>query len=364
MKAFFYKSKLLILIYSTSAFLLTLSSAAIIKHFYSHQKPLSCLTDNYMVGIVKSYDIESEKNLKNKNLLAYLNYIKEDFIYIQKISNTQGQAILHSGRPDFELPLISGRLFTEEDFAKHTDTIIISNKLEKDCINRNNKTYYIHGNDYFEVIGIFKGLVGSDMQEPLYYINLQAESLQDNYAYGEYLLDAAHHTQYINKGMEKYLLELNNNLIIKSEFAINNNSKKLTNIISNARQMISMLLISGALVLANSLSASSQWINGRKKEIAIRKLLGASDHTTNIWLIKQYSALICCSFFIGSLLAASIIKFSNKITAIPTIYLLFGHVLNIKITVIAFIILFIEGLTILFITLSSYTRKHIVNNVR
>ena len=366
MKAFLYKAKLLIIIYSTSAFLLTLASAAVIKQYYVTEKELPCLSDHYMVGVIRSLDIEAENNLKNKDVIAYLNSIKEkeNYIYIRKISNTQGRAVIYSEKTDFALPIISGRLFQKEDFIKHTNTIIISSELEKDCIEKDGKNYYMHNNQYFEVIGVYPGIIGNDIQETLYYVNLNAKYLQDDYAYGEYILDTGKNSQYICNGMQEYFFKLNDYIMMQSKFGLSKDSKQLSNVVSNAAKMIAIVFMSGLLVLMNSLSVSIQWIGGRKKEIAIRKLLGASDEKIRIWLIKQYITLICCSFFIGTLLATFLIKNSKNIIAAPTIYLLFGDTLNLITTVIAFIILLIEGLAVLFWTLNSYNKKQIVSNVR
>ena len=134
MKAFLHKSKLLIIIYSTSAFLLTMASAAFINQYYTKQKLLPCLSDSYIVGVINSYDIEEERSIKNSDILSYRNSIEENYIYIRNLSNTQGRAVVFSENSSFSLPIISGRVFQKEDFENHTNTIIVSEELEENCI--------------------------------------------------------------------------------------------------------------------------------------------------------------------------------------------------------------------------------------
>lgn len=362
MRAFMYKAKLLIIIYSVSAFLLMLVSAAIIKQYYTSQKDLPCLSNNYIIGSIMSYNIDEEESIKNTDVLDYLNSIEKNYIYIRTISNTQGRAVVYSDASGFSLPLVSGRLFQKDDYINHTNTIIISNELENDCIHKGDNYYYIHNNKYYEVIGIFQGTIGNDVQEPLYYVNLQAAYLQKDYAYGEYILDVNENSQDVNIKMEKYLLSLNSNIITKHTSGFSNAS--FSNIVSNASKMVLIIFGCAILVLTNSFAVSSQWISARKKDIAIRKLLGASNEAINKWIIRQYLELVCFSFFIGTIIAAILIKISKKIVVIPTIYLLFGDSLNFKITTMSFVAILIEGFAILFITLRQYNKVHIVNNVR
>lgn len=364
MKAFLYKAKLLIIIYSTSAFLLTLASAAFIKQYYLSQKILPCLSDSYIVGATTSYDIEEERSIKNSDVLSYLNSIEDNYIYIRNLSNSRGRAVVFSENSGFSLPIISGRLFQKEDFTNHSNTIIISEELEEDCVKKASKLYYIYNNKYFEVIGIYQGVLGEDIEEADYYINLQAEYMHDGYAYGEYLIDVGDKSQYECNKMEEYIEGINSDVEMQHASGLGRDSMTLSDVVSNASGMILIIFISALLVLMNSISVSSQWILARKKDIAVRKLLGASDENIRRWVIKQYIGLICGSFILGLLLASIIIKNSRKIVAVPTIYLLFGEYLDLRVTIIAFLILLIEGLAVLFITLNFYSKKHIVSNVR
>ena len=62
MKALLYKARLLIIIYSMSGCLLTLASAAIVKHHFGIQNDEFLLSEDYVIGAIQSvyYDNYNE----------------------------------------------------------------------------------------------------------------------------------------------------------------------------------------------------------------------------------------------------------------------------------------------------------------
>ena len=364
MKSFLYKSKLLILIYVTAGFLLTLASAAINNKYMNSQKVLPCLSNGYIVGKVMSVNIDTDQKITNKHLMKQIDSIEEDFIFFRNISNTRGRAIVYSEKSGFSLPIISGRIFQKEDFDCHTNSIIISQELEDNCINIEDKKFYIYNNEYYEVIGIYQGVLGDDIQEAQFYINLYAEKLQDDYAYGEYLFDIKNGQEKQYTQFKNYLSSLDKDATIQQEHGLSGKGIGLWNVVSNAGEMILIFIVSALLVLINSIAVSEHWITARRKEIAIRKLLGATYKSIVLWIIFQYVGLIFISYVIAIVCAGVLIMNSQKVKAIPTLYLLLGDKLQLQTPFISFFMLLAVGFIVLMVVLYQYSRNTIVSNVR
>lgn len=363
MKSFFYRSKLLILIFSIAACLLTLASAAIVKFQFSDKKAFEGLSEDYAIGVLKSLEYEDYNAPTLNDLVTYLKNMDRTFIFAKQYSYTAGIGILYS-EERFKFPLVSGRAFKEKDFVEHTNTIIVSEDIVSDCTDRNGTLYYMHNNEEYEVIGVFKGQVGDSADETLYYINLAAQRLQDTSFIGTYILDTGLSSISDFEKLGAYVENIDNNINVDFSKGLSKHASKFSNLISNSMQMIAIVFIGGSLVLINSFSATTVWIYARKKEIGIRKMLGATDRQIYLLIVKQYIALIGSSYLLGMLPAFLIVHFSSKLQAIPTVYLLFGEKIDIRIVSLAFFMLLVEGLLILLTILGIYRKRRIIENVR
>lgn len=364
MKSFFYRSKLLILIFSIAACLLTLASAAIVKFQFSDKKAFEGLSEDYAIGVLRSLEYEDYNVPTINDLVTYLRNMDNTYIFAKQYSYTAGIGILYSEEERFKLPLVSGRAFNEKDFVDHTNTIIVSEDIVSDCTDRNGTLFYMHNNEEYEVIGVFKGQVGDSADETLYYINLAAQRLQDTSSIGTYILDTGSSSISDFEKLGSYVENIDKNIDVDFSKGLSKHASKFSNLMTNSMQMIAIIFIGGSLVLINSFSATTVWIYARKKEIGIRKMLGATDRQIYLLIVKQYIALIGSSYLLGMLPAFLIVHFSSKLQAIPTVYLLFGEKIDIRIVSLAFFMLLIEGLLILLTILGIYRKRRIIENVR
>lgn len=364
MKSFFFRSKLLILIFSISACLLTLSSAAIMKFQFSDEKTFEGLSDDYAIGELRSTDYEDCDEVTINDLLRYIKDIENTYIFAKQYFLTRGIGIAYSKERNFNLPLISGRMFDEKDFDNHTNTIIVSDDIIAECERRNSTMYYVHDNEEYEVIGIFRGEIGNVSNEILYYVNLEAQKLHNKTAIGTYILDTGVSSISDFNKLKTHVENMNAQVLVDYSKGLSKDASKFSNLMTNSMEMIFIVFIGGSLVLMNSFSATMVWIFARKKEIGIRKMLGATDRQINSFIVRQYIILIGTSYLLGILPAFLIVHFSSALEAIPTVYLLFGDKINTKIIGLSFIMLLVEGLMILLTILGIYRKRRIIENVR
>ena len=364
MKSFLYRSKLLILIYLIAACLLTLASAAIMKFQFSDKKTFEGLSESYAIGELKSMDYENENGLTVNDLMMFTRSMDHTYILAKQYFYSGGIGIAYSEESNFTLPLVSGRNFEEEDFENHTNTMMVSEDIINDCTQRDDTLYYIHDNEEYEVIGVFQGVIGNAGDEIIYYINLAAQRLQDKTAIGTYVLDTGTSSLSDFDKLKAYVENKNNLVSVKYSKGLSEDASKFSKLVSNSVGMIVIVIAGGSLVLINSFSATAVWIFARKKEIGIRKMLGATDGQIYLHIVKQYILLIGSSYLLGMLPAFLIVHLSSKMQAIPTIYLLFGDKININIIGLAFVMLLAEGLLILLTILGIYKKRRIIENVR
>jgi ABC-type antimicrobial peptide transport system permease subunit len=133
-------------------------------------------------------------------------------------------------------------------------------------------------------------------------------------------------------------------------------SKSLLNVVSNSKSIIATVLLTMLLVLLNVFSSTYNWINGRRKEISIRKMVGATDREISRYIIKGYLLLVTISFIIGFIGSVIFIKVYHP----P----LTGETVSPWVIVFNYIFVNVIGLMIITASLNSYYRKQIIQVLR
>jgi len=103
--------------------------------------------------------------------------------------------------------------------------------------------------------------------------------------------------------------QINPNIEINIKKAISdNNLKNLEQAISKSLQIIIIYILATFLVLLNISSTTYYWIDGRKKEIAVRMLSGGKPSNIKLMMLRDYLIIATIGYGIGLLPAIIIIR--------------------------------------------------------
>ena len=362
MKSFFYKSKLLILIFCVAAFLMTLASASLTKLILEEPPNIQGMSDNFVIAEIKSINSSDSQKLSLKTMLNYVGVENQSFMFVKNYLH--GRSIVYTSDYLFELNLLEGRTFTSEDFIEGRDVIIISEDIMSECEVKDNKLYFELESKPYEVIGIFEGDIGNMVDEIMYYVNMKSISYFNDDIQGIYYFDTKVNSSELFETIKQQLISVEPNIFIEYVEGVNKDASKITHILSNSKQMIGIIFIGGILIIMNAFSSSVIWIKGRKKEIGIRKMIGGQNYQIYKWIFIEYFKIVSFSFVIGIIPATILIQNSKLIESVPTVYYLFGNTIDIKYLFIAFCLLLGEGIIILLMAIKHFNKIVIRESLR
>lgn len=297
------KSKQLIVVTISIGLLIILCLSNLVEAFKMVGIPANGLTNNYFVFSIGEYrDKITKGNIRLSDMLIFLKNQRSEVVLLKESdSNIFGvYAVNHK----FEPNIISGRTFSKDDFEKKTNTIIIYEGLKDKCVEKDGKKYFQYDANYFEVIGVFKPSSNTVNKDALAYYNLSSEKLEskniiyDNYIFGQFQIDAGRRTAEIVRKLDDYCTVKITRSTIDNGFV-----EKLQKTISAQGLALFPIILIIFMILLNSINISSNWIENRKREIFVRRLVGATNKKISIMLLKDFFLIITLSYILVLLLA-------------------------------------------------------------
>jgi len=319
-----------------------------IKAYSMVDDPADLLSNYYMeFSVVNGVEINSEIT----DLVAFTDYINENsnsfILYKENIMN-KGKA-LYFKNAEFKPNLINGRGFTESDFKNNTNTIMISSDVQDNVIKKNGKKYFAVENDLYEVIGVYQKSTNKINIDSNYYYNMLASNNLDqnsNLLIGLYQLDGFDSTLSLLMNMTILLpIEIHENQTVNTFF------EKLEKALSTQAINVFPILLIIVMVLLNTSGITINWIEKRKKEIAIRRLCGATKFEIKKMLIKEYILLTSGCFIVGLSLAYIISKVS--------LWIFIGFDFSLLTIIMAFIFTLLIGLASSLILITFYDKNEV-----
>lgn len=193
------------------------------------------------------------------------------------------------------LPMESGRFFKKGDFKDKNNVAVVGKKRKSEIYKHNQQSYIrIEGVEY-QVLGI----MGYEKETPVdsyIYVNLLSD-----YSFSSHVIlvdifsnnSALHEKRFVDAFNENHMsVEL---LTYADSF-----SNNIFPQINSAKWFIVLLI---AIIICIMLLASL-WVNAMKKELNIRRLVGATNGQIAKWVIGRYMCIYICSFFVGYLFCA------------------------------------------------------------
>ncbi|MBR1692643.1 MAG: ABC transporter permease [Lachnospiraceae bacterium] len=195
------------------------------------------------------------------------------------------------------LPMKNGRFFSKKDLIENYDCAVVGKNLSERVYQKNNKKYISIAGSEFEVIGVI-GYECDTILDDYIYINAfsQKKVFQSNL----YLMDMLR-VKEPDELMENFVQGMEEKGIYV---------ERLTGGMSFFNAFVPRILYSRwflAALLCDVLCLvllSLEWVNGQKKEICIRKLLGATTKNVLRLLGKRYLKIMLLTFLAGELYCA------------------------------------------------------------
>lgn len=345
MRQFMHKSGLLFGVFIMVSIIFTLCGSAVEKK-KEPKKVVPILSNEY--SIIKNKD--------NENVSTYLDILekKHDSIVNGIMFRSSLRAISANEVKNIPVEKVSGRWFSESDIIQKTNTALVREDYLKLCDKRNQNYYYSYDGVSYEVIGTYRDLESSSVYSPKCLINLYAEGIQQlqwNYGFMD-TTEENYDDWYSYMKKNGYSLEKATQSEYFASFG--------TNIDSMIMIFVAMLF----MILLHSFSATSNWMEGRKKEVTIRRMVGANWRKIYTWMLKQYCICLLSSQIIGMMITKVILLINYRWNISYTFSAMFGTNLSWKSFLLNLVLYFIMGNFFVMIMCLKQRKKTIVYSMK
>lgn len=267
--------------------LLPISTTVMINHTLTNQT-LMGMERGFFGKSTYSIAVQNEK-ICIDDLLYYIN----DDMALYHDYNDNIREFAYKGKFAY-FPMISGRFFSQSDFNSSINYAIIGKKQEKNTFQKENKTYInVDGFDY-EVIGVF-GTNDETMFDNKILVNHAIKKTSQSTVY---FIDCFFSDS--DKDISAVIEKLQSSGIDAEQISIEKSI--LSNIIPNMLYSRWFLL----LIICDLISVillSIEWIEIKKKEIAIKLLLGNSALKAMVNTCISYILMVIFTFVGGIILS-------------------------------------------------------------
>ena len=241
----------------------------------------------------------SVKGAKDDVDLSILKELGDNYLLMIQEGYSSSYYIYFNTELEKEPQMLKGRFFNEEDFINNNSkyAVIGKNKI-KDIIKLDNKEFYYFNDDYYEVIGIIGDENKATSSDSSVYIGLndyifnKGFSLQSNY-----YLDGKGSSEEVYNQFKKIMSENSmqvtrkDNKVSESSVSLLNQEKSST--VKYVLEVVSIFVLSVILVI-------EYWVRHKKKEISIKRALGATKLRIYFEIIFQLVSIAIISFIIGN----------------------------------------------------------------
>lgn len=306
MNYFFVKSKFLILFFTSVSVMITLTFSSFFHDLKRYSIHPDFLSDKCIKFTV--YQTESPQAVVIKQIINELNNLSDKYILYKNFDGNFGKAVYFNNTNAFHPQIISGRTLTENDFKQGTNTAIIKSGQEELCSYREGNYFFTVNNNEYKVVGIYKDENEYINPDSMSYINLIYDS--GDIFTGNFILDAYEKTDSIYKELSSFLKNINPEAEIHPVKTDTNTSDTIFQLLSQRGIIIFLMVLTLLLLILNTFHSTFNWITSRKKEIAVRRLVGANELNIKLLLLKDYIIIISYSYILGLILSI-IINISN-----------------------------------------------------
>lgn len=353
MRQYFHKTNLLLTIFIMVSVLFSLCSIAI-ANGHRVKKILPFLSDDYAV----IQNTAKEKIDLEKYFSAFQNVPKAYTVGVM-FDDGRNRAVYSGDKRLEEISLQTGRIFRADDYDTHADVVLIREDLKELCNEVEGKLVYRYQGKDFQVIGVYKDRNHSSVSSAKCIFNLCAKSLRNYSDWSFGFFDVGKESLSVVGDLDSFRKLGIGYYSVESE-----KGNVFYNVGDNLKLMLILYIGVAFIIFLNVFSATNNWLSGKQREIAIRKMVGACKSRIYIWLTGNFMSLVLLSVLIGVLLVKIILITINTWEVSPSMVLMFGDSLDWKGIFVSVVVVSVIGLAIILITLRRQLRKEIISVIR
>ncbi|SES77307.1 ABC transporter permease [[Clostridium] polysaccharolyticum] len=353
MRQYFHRTGLLFAIFIMVAMLFSLCSIAIVNNRHI-EKILPILSEHY--AVIQNSGNETIPLSKYRDAFEDM---EKGYTSGVLFSDGHNRALYSSDKTLEKLPMASGRIFEKSDYVTKADVVLIREDMKTLCESREGKQYYRYNGAEFRVVGIYKDRKHSDITSAKCIFNLWSKSLGQFTEWSAGFFDTGEDSLQVLGNLKSFSkLELEY-YSVQSE-----KGDVFSDVVDNLKFMLMLYIGVAMLVFLNVFLATSNWLSGKQKEIAIRKMVGACKRQIYVWLTGSFLSLVILSVFIGALLVKLILVVINTWDISPSMVLMFGDSLSWSGIFVTLAMILGIGLLIILCTLKWQLEKEIIQVIR
>ncbi len=130
--------------------------------------------------------------------------------------------------------------------------------------------------------------------------------------------------------------------------------------LSSVKAAITLYSAVGIILVINIFSAIYIWLSGKKKEIVLRKMVGAKHYQIYWNIIKKFMLLVIGAFIVGTLVADLLLHALAQWEFSPSMIVMFGTQIEWQGVFLAFAVVIVIGFIVINIVLKRYLKKEMI----
>lgn len=300
MKYLLKKSRILILFFVMTGFLLTIAATSIQTSLTLILTPQDFLTSPYARLTVR----QSQAGPTVKDLTAFLLEHFDNFVFYKIRSGAQGKEVCFKGKL-FDPNMIEGVSLSEEDIAEGRNVALVSQEYYLNFLRDAASQSVMHDGISYEVLGVYSTRDRRDtpIVEGRFYVNMNGSRAADQEIDGEYYFGSPALEEDLQR-LQAFFDGQADSLSYHTDIVRQDLLSLLGSAIEENPFLYLSLLLTLILLLLHISTMTGLWYNGRMYEISVRRLCGATIPAIFIMLSRQYLILFSLSYLTGWALAA------------------------------------------------------------
>jgi len=264
-----------------------------------------CLNSRDLIKLVEDCEYSDFKIMQDERTDDSLNSLRQ--VYIKGESDSP--------------PIISGRYFNEKDFNRGKAFAVVGSNRKEEIVKKDNELYIQAKGKLFKVIGVTGYHIESKFDD-MVIVNMDAAFFEtDN---NRYILDAySGRSKGLSSNIYYSLKEAASEKIYDDAPSpitmLDIQSEGIDRLLQEIVNLSTIYLLLMICFMLSSVAISFEWISKQRRKIAVKRLLGWSDHRLKLDIYKAYLFFAISGIALGVVIM-SILGF--EITRIESIFVL------------------------------------------